>query len=35
MRCDEYQGFLNNRALDPVEFAKLLEERERSTAALA
>ncbi|HUL65296.1 MAG TPA: EAL domain-containing protein [Burkholderiaceae bacterium] len=35
MRCDEYQGFLSSRPLDPAEFAELLAQREmRSTAAL-
>jgi diguanylate cyclase (GGDEF)-like protein len=28
MRCDEYQGFLNSRALEPTEFAELLRQRE-------
>ena len=35
MRCDEYQGFLNSRALDPVEFAELLGEREKRTVSMA
>jgi diguanylate cyclase (GGDEF)-like protein/PAS domain S-box-containing protein len=35
MRCDEYQGFLSSRPLDPAEFGELLSKREmRSAAAL-
>ncbi|WP_088279629.1 bifunctional diguanylate cyclase/phosphodiesterase [Ideonella sp. A 288] len=27
MRCDEYQGFLTSRAIEPVEFGRMLERR--------
>ncbi len=33
MHCDEYQGFLNSRALEPAEFAELLRQREVQGAA--
>jgi diguanylate cyclase (GGDEF)-like protein/PAS domain S-box-containing protein len=32
MRCDEYQGFLNSRALEPQEFAALLQRKEMPAA---
>src|SRR5882672_360370 len=35
VHCDEYQGFLNSRPVDPAEFAKLLGQRQVRSVALS